>query len=69
MAIKASAFTFKPYSIVDKKTRTLGGFEYLIAAALTKSLNLNLVVGNPPDGEWWGREISPGTRNYSGTEK
>ena len=64
--LKASAFTFKPYSIIDTKTGRHGGFEYLIAAQLAQSLNLKLLVSKPADGEWWGRETFPGSRNLTG---
>ena len=67
MVIRASAFTFPPYSIVDTETGNHEGFEYLIAAELAQSLNMKLLVQLPPNGEWWGRRI-PGTRNYSGKD-
>lgn len=65
--IRASAFNNRPYSIINLETNRHGGIEYNIARTLTKSLNLEMVVQNPTDGEKWGREEPPGSGNFSGT--
>ncbi len=61
------AFTFPPYSLPNYKNQEgHGGFEYEIAAAVTKGLNLRLVVRPPSKGGLWGVEDEHGNFNGEG---
>ncbi len=62
------AFQFPPYSLPDyEEQENNGGFEYEIALAVAKGLNLRLVVSPPSTGKRWGSADAYG--NYTGKKK
>lgn len=63
---RATAFPYKPFSIIEPETNTYGGIEYTIANEVAKSLNMRMVVRIAP--QRWGRPIPPANLNYSGVE-
>ena len=70
---RASAFTFPPFSILDREKNGTKhkGFEYMIAKTASKAIGLEMKISMPADGEKWGysRPTKASNRNHTGINK